>query len=39
MCSTLLDEIHEWTIEWLCKRFPIEGLDQYLRAIKHVKES
>lgn len=31
-----LDEVNEFTIDWLLKKFNITGLEQYLRAIKHV---
>lgn len=34
-----LAEIDDWVVNWICKRFPIEGLDKYLRAIEHVKET
>jgi len=34
-----LDEMNEFTIEWLCDQFPIKGLDKYLRAIENVEES
>jgi hypothetical protein len=33
-----LDEMHEFTIKWLCEKFPIEGLEPYLHAITNVKE-
>lgn len=33
-----LDEMHEFTIQWLCEKFPIEGLEPYLRAITNVQE-
>lgn len=36
--SKLLDEIHHWTLDWLCSRFPVEGLSTYLKAIEHVKD-
>jgi len=36
--SRWLDEIHEFVINWLCEKLNIPGLDQYLRAIKHVGE-
>ena len=34
-----LDEMHEFTIQWLCQKFSVEGLGDYLRAISHVEES
>ena len=34
-----LDEMHEFTIKWLCDQFPIKGLGEYLRALKNVEES
>jgi hypothetical protein len=34
-----LDEMHEFTIKWLCDQFPIKGLGDYLRAIENVEES
>jgi hypothetical protein len=37
--DAVLDEVNAWVIQWICKRFPIEGLDQYLSAIRNVKES
>ncbi len=33
-----LDNMHDFTIKWLCEKFPIEGLDGYLKAITHVRE-
>ena len=35
----VIDEIHEWVVEWLCKRFPVSGLGAYLRAISNVREN
>lgn len=34
-----LDEIHDFTIEWLCGKFPMPGLDKYLSALAHVEEA
>jgi len=33
-----LDEMHEFTINWLCEKFRIPGLCDYLKAIENVKE-
>jgi len=33
-----LDNMHDFTIKWLCEKFPIEGLKTYLAAIVNVKE-
>jgi len=33
-----LDALHDFTIAWLGKKFPIPGLQSYLEAIKHVQE-
>lgn len=33
-----LDELHSFTIEWLAKKFAIEGLSEYLDAISNIKE-
>lgn len=33
-----LNTIHLWTIDWLCTKFPIAGLREYLKAIENVKE-
>jgi len=33
-----LDAMHEFTIKWICEKFPIPGLETYLRAIENVKE-
>ena len=37
--DAFLDEVEEWVVQWICKRFPLEGLGQYLSAIKYVKET
>jgi hypothetical protein len=34
-----LDAMHEFTIDWLCKKFYIAGLYKYLKAIENVEES
>ena len=34
-----LDEMHEFTIKWLCEKFNINGLYEYLKAIENVEES
>jgi hypothetical protein len=34
-----LDEMHEFTIKWLCGKFNINGLYEYLKAIENVEES
>lgn len=31
-----LDRIHKWTLDWICKKFPIDGLMNYLEAIEKV---
>lgn len=31
-----LDMIDVWIVDWLCKKFPIPGLREYLSALKHV---
>lgn len=33
-----LDEMHEFTIDWLCEKFSMQGLKEYLKAIENVKE-
>lgn len=33
-----LDAMHTFTIDWLCKKFPLHGLNQYLTAIENVQE-
>jgi len=33
-----LDAMHEFTIEWLCKKFALPGLKEYLKAIENVQE-
>jgi hypothetical protein len=33
-----LDELHEFTIEWLCEKIKLTGLREYLKAIENVKE-
>lgn len=33
-----LDEMHEFTINWLCEKFPIPGLYTYLKGIERVEE-
>lgn len=35
----LLDEVHNWTIQWLKNKFQITGLDDYLRAIEKVQDA
>lgn len=35
--DSVLDEIHQWVVEWLCRRFQIEGLREYLQGICHVR--
>jgi len=37
--DVFLARVEEWVIDWLCKRFPIEGLKEYLAGIKHVQET
>lgn len=32
----LLDQIHYWVIDWICEKFPIEGLKDYLVGIEKV---
>ena len=34
--AMVLDQMHNWAIEWLCKELPIPGLEDYLRAIEKV---
>lgn len=34
-----LDAMHDFTIKWLCEKFPIEGLEPYLRGIENIKET
>lgn len=34
-----LDAMHEYTINWLCGKFCINGLYKYLKAIENVEES
>lgn len=34
-----LDIIHDFTIGWLFEKFPMPGLDKYLKAIENVRES
>lgn len=31
-----MDLIDAWVMDWLCKKFPIPGLREYLTAISHV---
>lgn len=33
-----LDEMHKFTLQWLCEKFTIDGLYEYLKAIENVKE-
>ena len=33
-----LDEMHNFTIDWLCEKFPLPGLKDYLKAIENVQE-
>jgi hypothetical protein len=35
----VLDEIHDFVIEWVCGKLNIEGLEQYLRGLEHIKEA
>lgn len=32
----VLDQIHRWTLNWICEKFPIEGLRDYLVGIEKV---
>jgi len=34
-----LREAHEFTLKWLCDKFKINGLGEYLRAIENVRPS
>jgi hypothetical protein len=34
----VLDEIHEFTVEWLAEKAPLPGVAEYLLAIEHVKD-
>lgn len=36
--ETGLDEIHNFTIDWLCQKFAIPGLKEYLQAIENIQE-
>lgn len=31
-----LDEIHQFVVNWLCDQIKIDGLREYLEAIKHI---
>lgn len=31
-----LDEVHQITVDWLCEKFKIEGLKQYIEGLKHI---
>lgn len=35
----LLEEIHEFTLDWLAQQVPVRGLREYLAAIRMVNES
>lgn len=37
--KSTLTHIHDFTIQWLCERFKIPGLDKYLHAIANVAQS
>lgn len=32
----MLDEINNFTINWIVEKLNIEGLEEYLRAVRHV---
>lgn len=34
--DAVLDQIHDWTIKWLCEHMPIDGLEKYLRGIENI---
>lgn len=34
-----LDDMHDLTVDWLCGKFKIDGLREYLEGIEKVKES
>jgi hypothetical protein len=32
----ILDQLHEYVIQWLCSRVPVKGLDLYLRGVEGI---
>ncbi len=34
----VLDEIHNFVIDWICEKLNIPGLDLYLKGLEHVGE-
>lgn len=37
--ADVLDQIHDYVIEWVCSRIKIPGLEKYLQAIRFVHEA
>jgi hypothetical protein len=36
--DSVLDEVHEYVLNWIAKKFPLNGIRQYLEGISFVRE-